>query len=100
MRLALAALSKTYGKKIEASGPTVQSVKANGNSLTVSFAHTDSGLSLKGDASRVFAVAGADRNWFWATPRIEGNRVILSSPVVSKPMYVRYAWSNLPRHAL
>ena len=58
-------------------------------------------MSLKGDdTNRVFAVAGADRNWFWATPRIEGNRVILTSPVVPNPMYVRYAWSNLPRATL
>ena len=100
LRLALVALSKTYGKKVESSGPTVQSVTHKGDALTVSFAHADGGLSLKGDMARVFAVAGADRNWFWATPRIEGNRVILTSPAVSKPMYVRYAWSNLPRATL
>ena len=100
LRLALVALAKTYGQKVEFSGPTVQSVTPQGESLAVNFAHAEGGLSLKGDRARVFAVAGADRNWFWATPRIEGNRVILTSPVVPKPIYVRYAWSNLPRATL
>ena len=100
LRLALAALSQSYGRKVESSGPTVQSVKPDGANLRLTFSHADGGLTLKGDANRVFAVAGADRNWFWATPRIEGNRVILTSPVVPNPMYVRYAWSNLPRATL
>lgn len=99
-RLARVALAKTYGQNVEFSGPTVQNVKAKGDALTLTFAHADGGLTLKGDATRVFAVAGADRNWFWATPRIEGNRVILTSPVVAKPLYARYAWSNLPRATL
>ncbi len=101
LRLALNALAKDYGRKVEYSGPTVKSVTPQGESVAVTFDHADGGLSLKGDdTSRVFAVAGADRNWFWATPRIEGAHVILTSPVVSKPVYVRYAWSNLPRAAL
>ena len=100
LRLALVALAKTYGQKVESSGPTVQSVTPRGESVRVTFDHAGGGLQLKGDATRVFAVAGADRNWFWATPRIEGNRVILTSPVVPRPIYVRYAWSNLPRATL
>ncbi|BCM92022.1 hypothetical protein IAD21_03901 [Abditibacteriota bacterium] len=100
LRLALSALAQDYGRKVEYSGPTVKSVTPQGESVAVSFDHAEGGLSLKGDTSRVFAVAGADLNWFWATPRTEGNRVILTSPVVSKPVYVRYAWSNLPRATL
>ena len=100
-RLALAALAKTYGENVEFSGPTVRSVVPQGNAIAVNFAHAQGGLTLKGeDSSRVFAVAGADRNWFWATPRIEGQSVVLTSAVVPRPMYVRYAWSNLPRATL
>ena len=100
LRLALVALAKTYGRSVESSGPTVQKVTPQGNAVAVSFDHAQGGLTLKGDATRVFAVAGADRNWFWATPRIEGNSVILTSAVVPKPLFVRYAWSNLPRATL
>ena len=100
LRLALAALSQTYGKKVESSGPTLQAVKPDGANLRLTFSHADGGLTLKGDANRVFAVAGADRNWFWATPRVEGNTVVLSSPVVANPVAARFGWSNLPRAAL
>lgn len=100
LRLALVALAKTYGRQIESSGPTLQSVKPDGERLRLTFAHADGGMTLKGDAARVFALAGADRNWFWATPRVEGNQIVLTSPVVPKPLYARYAWSNLPRATL
>ena len=101
LRLALVALAKTYGRKGEAySGPTVKSITSKGESVVVQFDHAKGGLSLKGDTSRVFAVAGADRNWFWATPRLDGSRVILTSPQVPSPLYVRYGWSNLPRATL
>ena len=100
LRLALAALAQTYGEKVEYSGPTLQQTKLDGENLRLAFAHAEGGLSLKGDTTRVFALAGADRNWFWATPRIEGNSVILTSSVVPKPIYARYAWSSLPRATL
>ena len=100
LRLALSALAQTYGKKVEYLGPVFKSATPQGERLALNFSHTEGGLSIKGDANRIFAVAGADRNWFWATPQIDGNRVILTSPVVPKPLYARYAWSNLPRATL
>ena len=100
LRLALAALAQTYGKKNEYSGPTVKSLTPKNDTLTVAFDHAGGGLTLQGDTSRVFAVAGADGNWFWATPRIDGSRVVLTSPMVAKPVQVRYGWSNLPRATL
>ncbi len=100
LRLALSALAKTYKRPVEYSGPTVKSVTPNGESVVVTFDNANGGLTLKGDASRVFAVAGADQNFFWATPRVEGNKVVLTSSVVARPMYVRYGWSNLPRATL
>ncbi len=99
LRLALLSLARDYGRQIEYSGPVVKSVTPRGESVEIAFDHAD-GLALKGESARVFAVAGADLNWSWATPRIEGNRVLLSSPTVPKPLYVRYAWSNLPRATL
>ncbi len=100
LRLALVALDKTYGQKVESSGPVPTSAKPSNDNLRLSFSHAEGGLTLKGDANRVFAVCGADGNWFWATPRIEGNRIALSSPSVPRPVAARYAWSNLPRATL
>ena len=43
-----------------------------------------------------FAVAGKDKKWHWAVGRIEGDKVIVSSSKVSKPMALRYAWAMNP----
>jgi sialate O-acetylesterase len=54
-----------------------------------------SGLKASG-AVQGFEVAGADGNFVPATAKIEGDTVIASSPTVSDPRYVRYAWPNFP----
>ncbi len=99
LRLALAALSQTYGEKIESSGPTLASATPMNGALQLKFSHAQ-GLNLKGDANRVFAIAGADKKFVWATPQIEGDTVTLKSAEVPKPMYARFAWSNNPRASL
>ena len=96
LRLALAALHQTYGENIEYSGPTLQSAKPMNSSMQLTFAHADN-LMLKGDANRVFAVAGADKTFHWATPQINGNIITLSSPDVATPVYARFGWANNPR---
>lgn len=95
-RMALNVLEHTYGEKIEGSGPTLQNVKSEGDAMQLTFDHAQ-GLNLKGDQDRVFAVAGTDLKFFWATPQIAGTTVTLRSPDVPRPVYVRYAWSNNPR---
>ena len=96
LRLALAALAQTYGEKIEYSGPTLQSVATQNGALQLSFDHADV-LTLKGETNRVFAVAGADKKWSWATPQINGNTITLSSADVPTPVYARFGWSDNPR---
>ncbi|RYG63099.1 hypothetical protein EON80_21860 [bacterium] len=100
LRLALSALAKDYGKKIEYTGPVLKSAVGKEGQMVLTFTHAEGGLSMKGDAERVFAIAGKDRVWAWATPKVEGDRVVLKSPNVPSPIYVRYAWSNLPRATL
>ena len=95
-RLAQSALEHTYGQKIESSGPTLKDANFGDGTAQLSFDHAQ-GLNLKGDANRVFAVAGADLKFSWATPQIAGNTVTLRSPDVANPFYARYAWSNNPR---
>ena len=43
-----------------------------------------------------FAIAGDDKKFVWATAKLEGNTVVLSSPDVAAPVAVRYGWSNNP----
>ena len=46
-----------------------------------------------------FAIAGADRRWHWADAVIKGNKVIVSSVKVKRPVAVRYAFSANPVRA-
>ncbi len=96
LRLALRALKNTYGQNIQADGPTLQSAKADAGKIVLTFANAD-GLTFKGDANRVFAIAGADKKFTWATPVIMGNTITLSNPDVAAPVYARFGWSDNPR---
>ncbi len=95
-RLALNALAKTYGQKIEYTGPTFGSLKIEGNTARVNFTHAAGLKTSDGTAPRTFALKGEDGKWVAATARIEGNSVILSSDAVTTPKAVRYAWANNP----
>jgi sialate O-acetylesterase len=95
-RLALAARAVAYGEKIEYSGPTFASLKVKGNRAILSFTHAGSGLMAKEGELKGFTLAGADGNFVPANAKIEGNKVVISSPSVSKPVAVRYGWDNVP----
>jgi sialate O-acetylesterase len=94
-RLAAIALQKTYGKTIVGSGPMYQSMKVSGNSITLSFTSTGSGLMAKGDDGLSgFEVAGADKIFHSAKAVIKGSTLVVSSTEVNKPVSVRYGWSD------
>ncbi len=95
-RLALAALAQTYGNMIESSGPWYRSMQVSGGKIRLSFDHVDSGLFAKGGKLTGFAIAGADHRFIWADAVIDGKTVVVSSPLVEKPMSVRYAWDINP----
>ncbi len=54
------------------------------------------GLVAKDGELKGFVIAGEDKHWVKAAAKIEGNKVIVSSPNVPKPAAVRYAWENNP----
>jgi sialate O-acetylesterase len=99
-RLALCALAQYYGKNVVYSGPTLESAERLPDSIRLHFAHTDGGLVVKGDKIGEFAITGDDRKWVWAEARIDGDTVIVSSPVVPHPTQVRYAWQSNPSATL
>ena len=94
-RLAWVALEKTYGRKIESSGPRYDSIKIDGATVRVKFTHAE-GLQAKDGAPKMFAIAGADGKFVWADAKIDGKAVLVSSPEVSHPAAVRYAWADNP----
>lgn len=96
-RLALIALAKTYGQKINYSGPVYQSNKIDGKQIILTFSNTENGLKVAdGTALTGFAIAGADKKFHWAKASIKGNQIIVSSDQVANPVAVRYAWGNNP----
>ena len=96
-RLALWALGTVYDRKVPAvSGPLPAGSKVDGASITVSFKHGEGLKTRDGSAPRGFTIAGADKAWKPAVARIEGERVVVSSPEVAAPVAVRYAWLENP----
>ena len=96
LRLALQALKNTYGQNVQADGPTLKSAEVRGGAIALTFDNAD-GLNIKGEANRVFAVAGADGKYFWANPTLNGNVITLDSPDVAAPLTARFGWSDNPR---
>jgi sialate O-acetylesterase len=47
-------------------------------------------------APAFFTMAGNDQVFYPATARIEGDRIIVHSDKVKKPVAVRYAFTNFP----
>lgn len=93
-RLAAIALNKTYGKKNMYSGPMYQSMKAEGNKITISFLYTGGGLVAKGGELNSFEVAGADKVFHPAKAVIQGNTIVVSAEGINNPAAVRYAWGD------
>lgn len=96
-RLALIAKNMTYDKDVVYSGPVYQSMKIESTNIRLKFLHTGQGLTIKNNKIlNGFAIAGADKKFYWADAKIEGHEIIVSSPDVPKPVAVRYAWSSNP----
>ncbi len=96
-RLALVALARVYGRKVEYSGPTFRSMKIEGARARLSFEHASGGLVPKdGGRLKGFAIAGEDGRFVWADTDVEGKQVVVSSPEVKRPVAVRYAWADNP----
>jgi sialate O-acetylesterase len=86
-------------KKVKAySGPIFDSaVKEGERAIRIKFTHTDGGLRTT-DSKDIqgFAIAGKNKVFVWATAKIDGDTVIVSSPTVPNPTAVRYGWADNP----
>lgn len=96
-RLSLWALGTVYGRPVPAtSGPLPAGHEIHGREVALRFRHTEGGLVARGGPLTGFQVAGEDRQWRPAVARIDGDRVVVSSPEVPRPVAARYAWENFP----
>jgi sialate O-acetylesterase len=95
-RLALLAETRLYGIPGDDSGPMFASATRESGALRVHFTHADNGLIAHDNPVQSLEVAGADKKFYPAQGRIEGETLLVSSPGVKNPIAVRYAWSNDP----
>ncbi len=96
-RLALWALAKDYGQDLVYSSPMYKSMEKDGSKIVLSFDHVGGGLIAKGGESlKGFSIAGDDKKFVWADAKIDGDKVVVTSPAVAEPVAVRYAWGDNP----
>lgn len=102
-RLGLAAMKTVYGQtNLVAFGPEFRSLQSAGSELKAEFYDESTGglafnlTRATGDGPD-FEIAGADRIFYAAQSRIDGNAVYLSSTNVPVPVYAHYAYHNDPK---
>lgn len=95
-RLAAIAFHNVYGENNVYSGPMYQSMKINGNKITVSFTHTGSGLMVKDKYGYLtgFEIAGANKKFHYAKAYMDGSNVVVYSDDVPDPVAVHYGWAD------
>lgn len=108
LRLALSALSNTYGKELVGSGPLYREMKIENNTIRLFFSHVGSGLmvgekngtdeatEMADGTLQCFSIMDRDGSWHWADAIIDGTSVVVSSKQAIHPVAVRYAFSASP----
>ncbi len=95
-RLSLWALNKTYQQQDVKvySGPLYKKMKIENNKIRLYFDYAASGLMAKNNALWGFEIAGKDLIFEPAIAVIDGNEIIVSNKIISKPVAVRYAFTD------
>lgn len=97
LRLANYALAETYGKAVGAyKSPQYKSMQVTGNVVRVVFDNAPDGFIVKGTDITEFEIAGPDKVFTKAQARVKGNTIEVSSPAVSNPVAVRFAFRDAP----
>jgi len=98
-RLAGWALAEFFNQKDAATtGPMYASHEVKGAKVLIHFDHAK-GLKMKGAGDLAgFAIAGIDKQFYWATATISRDGMVeVSCKDVPKPVAVRYAWGDNPK---
>lgn len=93
-RLALMALQEVYGYAAAAPVPQVQQVRFLPGEARLRISHLE---GWQPSQSLGFALAGADRRFYWAALERQGEEWVLRAPEVPMPVALRYGWGNSPR---
>ncbi|GIW78046.1 MAG: hypothetical protein KatS3mg104_3109 [Phycisphaerae bacterium] len=99
IRLAYEALRIAYKQKNVPQSPFYRSHQVVDGRVEVTLSPEDVKL-ISTEPVLGFYLAGEDRVFHPAQARLIGNRVVLTSDKVEKPVSVRYAWQGNPEHNL
>lgn len=99
LRMSVWALKNVYGKKLT-DAPKLKNVQTKGAKIILTFEDFGKGLKIKsGEKLEEFAIAGSDQKFVWAEAKIVGkNKIEVSSPNISLPVAVRYAFNTNPKN--
>jgi sialate O-acetylesterase len=108
-RIARWALDTQYGIKLQWEPPRIERVEPGDGTITLTFNTAVAAVDDGSGAMKGFAIAGEDRHFqpATATYRVTGKddrgrpiedhkTVVLTSPLVEKPVHFRYAWGRNP----
>lgn len=94
-RLALLALTKTYGiRGVASESPLYKGIEIHGDTVQVSFERCPMWIAAKAGESKLFTVAGEDKVFYPAKAWIVRSKMYVKSEAVKKPVVVRYAFEN------
>lgn len=94
-RLALLALAGTYDREgVVATGPTFDRLEVRGSQAIVHFTGVGSGLCAHDPEVTHVELAGSDGRFVPARAVIDADRLLVTAPEVSRPVAVRYGWSD------
>ena len=105
-RLALAARATVYGEPIPYASPLFREatteLRPDGTIAMRVWFDNAQGLTTRGQPARssgvaAFELAGPDHHFVPAEARLEGSTVVVSTPALPHPTYVRYGWSSVVR---
>ena len=96
-RMALVVREVVYGEDLVAGGPRyAANALLEDGTVAVTLTGATDGLTTADGTLDGFTLAGTDGVFVWADAVIDGDRVLVSSPAVTTPATVRYAWQFNP----
>lgn len=96
LRFAWLALADTYGWRAEVQPPRFRAARDAGRAtIEIEFAHAKGLHTRDGAPPSCWEIAGPDRIFHPAQATIARDRLRVSSPVVTRPVAVRFAWHEL-----
>jgi sialate O-acetylesterase len=96
-RAAMAAEQLIFKENLVANGPQYLSFRVQRNKIIIAFKQEGGKIKSSNQPLKHFTIAGDDGKFFNAQALLKNNKIEVSSPDVSTPVAVRYAWADNPK---